>query len=151
MYTGAFYRFAGSEAPQIDSHLIHQARDLWSWFWIGLETALLYFMTGLVLVAASAYQTGFTVIVATVVTASLGLPIVRNQCRQYAIAQVKATANGDASGAVVRGVMPLDLKKRTVISDGIRAGSLDDFFGKDNFLLGARMAERFGLGTGDRL
>src|SRR5690606_8924941 len=46
-----FYQFASSRSPQIDEHLIHQALDLWSWFWIVLETSVLFVLTGLVLVS----------------------------------------------------------------------------------------------------
>jgi len=42
----AFYRFASGNSPQIDGHLVHQALDLWSWFWIGLQSVVVYTLTG---------------------------------------------------------------------------------------------------------
>lgn len=65
--------------------------------------------------------------------------------------QVMGSANGVASGAVVRGVKPEDIKQRKVIADAVRTGSLDDFKGKDAVMIGARMAERYGLATGDKI
>ena len=54
----SFYRFASSNSPEIDGHLIHQSLDLWSWFWTGLQTAVVFVLTGLILIAAQKYQAG---------------------------------------------------------------------------------------------
>ena len=65
--------------------------------------------------------------------------------------QVMVTANGVASGAVVRGLRPDDLRRRQILADNIALGTLDDFEGDDAVLIGARMAERMGLALGDRI
>jgi len=65
--------------------------------------------------------------------------------------QVMATANNVASGAVVRGVKPEDIRARPVIAEALTAGSLDDFTGLDTVLIGARMAERFALVPGAKI
>jgi lipoprotein-releasing system permease protein len=65
--------------------------------------------------------------------------------------QVMVTAGGTARGAVVRGLAPEDLRKRTIIVEHIVAGSLADFDGDDAVLVGARLAERMGLRVGDRI
>ena len=65
--------------------------------------------------------------------------------------QVMATANGRAHGALVRGVPPDMLKRRAIIADNIRAGSLAKFGGKRAIVVGARFAERLGLKPGDRV
>ncbi|MDZ4656696.1 MAG: hypothetical protein SH868_03860, partial [Bythopirellula sp.] len=97
-----FYRFASSNSPQIDEHLIHQALDLWSWFWIGLEATLLFVLTGLALVAVNARDAGLVTIGGTVLLAAAGLPSVRNQCKHYAIAQVRAILSDPAREELVR-------------------------------------------------
>ena len=56
--------------------------------------------------------------------------------------QVMATANSQASGAVVRGVRGEDIKNRAVIANNIKMGSLDAFSGDDAILIGVRMAQR---------
>ena len=86
----AFYRFVGGASPQIDHHLVHQSRDVWSWFWTGVETTLLFVLTSLVLVAGGAYAAGFMTLGATLAIAGFALPAIRGQCRRYAIAQVNA-------------------------------------------------------------
>ena len=65
--------------------------------------------------------------------------------------QVMASANGNAGGALVRGLKPEDIKARTLISSNVVRGSLNDFSGDDAALIGQRMAQRFGLSVGDRI
>ena len=64
--------------------------------------------------------------------------------------QVMATARGVASGAVVRGIRTDDLKKRDIIASKIQAGRLQDFKG-NNVVIGARLAQKFGIGVGDKI
>lgn len=98
----AFYRYASTSEPQIDDHLIHQALDLWSWFWIGLETAFLYVLTAFALIAVGARGIGMLTAGATLALAATGLPAIRSQCKRYAIAQVKAILADPARAAQVR-------------------------------------------------
>jgi lipoprotein-releasing system permease protein len=63
--------------------------------------------------------------------------------------QVMATANTVARGAVVRGMRPEDLRRRSIIADNVVAGSLDAFAGDDAVVVGSRLAERMGLAVGD--
>jgi lipoprotein-releasing system permease protein len=61
-----------------------------------------------------------------------------------------ATANGVASGALVRGMRVEDLMARGTIADNVQAGSLDGL-GTGQVALGSRMAFRMGLRLGDRV
>ncbi|MFA7429498.1 MAG: lipoprotein-releasing ABC transporter permease subunit [Rhodospirillaceae bacterium] len=66
--------------------------------------------------------------------------------------QVMATAHGASTGAMVRGVAAADLADRPTISDNIVQGSLDDYAageGEGVVMIGARMAQKFGLTVGD--
>ncbi|HEX2113827.1 MAG TPA: lipoprotein-releasing ABC transporter permease subunit, partial [Alphaproteobacteria bacterium] len=65
--------------------------------------------------------------------------------------QVLASANGAASGALVRGMRPEDLKAKTLVSGHIVRGSLDQFQGEDAIIIGVRMADRFRLNVGDSI
>jgi lipoprotein-releasing system permease protein len=65
--------------------------------------------------------------------------------------QVLASANGAASGALVRGMRPEDLKAKTLVSGHIVRGSLDQFQGDDAIIIGVRMADRFRLNVGDKI
>jgi lipoprotein-releasing system permease protein len=65
--------------------------------------------------------------------------------------QVMATANNVASGALVRGLAPADMARRTLIVSNIKSGSLAEFAGEDAAMIGARMAQRMGLAVGDRI
>ncbi len=64
--------------------------------------------------------------------------------------QVMATSPYAASGALVRGISPENLRQLKLISDHIAAGSLDEF-GDDNIAVGDRLASRLGLKVGDKI
>jgi len=64
--------------------------------------------------------------------------------------QVMATARGTATGALLRGVTPEDLRARALVAANIRSGSLDDF-GGGRVAVGSRLADKLGLGVGDRI
>ena len=64
--------------------------------------------------------------------------------------QVMATANGQASGALVRGMAAADLKAHSIVAGSLLEGTLDDFR-EDGVLVGSRLARKLGLRIGDRL
>jgi hypothetical protein len=101
----AFYRFVGGSKPQIDSQLIEQALDAWSWLWIGIEATLLFALTGFALVAGGARLAGFETLGGTLLAAGIGLPILKSQCRRYAVAQVKAICNDARRADLVRAAL----------------------------------------------
>jgi lipoprotein-releasing system permease protein len=61
--------------------------------------------------------------------------------------QVMATTDAGASGALVRGMRPADLRALRIVSGHIVAGSLADF-GDDGVAIGYRLAQRLGVGIG---
>ena len=99
---GISERFASGNSPQIDGHLIHQALDLWSWFWTGLQTSLVFIVTGLILIATQNYQPGAITLIATLILSAIGLPAIRQSCKRYAIAQVKAIMADPTRTTLVR-------------------------------------------------
>jgi len=66
-------------------------------------------------------------------------------------AQVMATAQGRARGALVRGIRQADLQANALIADNVREGSLTEFGGKDSVVVGYRLAQQLGLRVGDRI
>ncbi|MEQ8398586.1 lipoprotein-releasing ABC transporter permease subunit [Thalassobaculum sp.] len=65
--------------------------------------------------------------------------------------QAMLVAHGSASGAVVRGLRPTDMKAKRLVAQNIVGGSLDRFEGRDAIILGQRLAERLRLGVGDKV
>ena len=61
-----------------------------------------------------------------------------------------ATTDAGASGALVRGIRPEDLRALRLVSGHIMAGSLADF-GDDGIAIGYRLAQRLGVGLGGRV
>src|SRR4051794_2778050 len=64
--------------------------------------------------------------------------------------QVMATSDAGASGALVHGIRPEDIRERKLIASHIVAGSLAEF-GEDNIAVGERLARRLGAGVGGRI
>ncbi len=65
--------------------------------------------------------------------------------------KVMVTANERASGALVRGVRPEDIKARKIIADNIKAGSLESFAGPDVVAIGEPMARSLGVQVGGEI
>jgi lipoprotein-releasing system permease protein len=65
--------------------------------------------------------------------------------------QVMATANKQASGALVRGMWPEDMAGRAIIANNIYSGSLTSFKGKNAVVIGQRLAAKLGLRVGDAI
>jgi len=63
--------------------------------------------------------------------------------------QVMVNGHGVSNGALVRGIAPDDLRRKTLIANNVKSGDIKDFTGKDSVLIGARMAEAFGVKPGD--
>ena len=61
--------------------------------------------------------------------------------------QVMASSKNGASGAIIRGFRPDDLRSRAIIADNIQGGTLDNF-DKDSVVLGARLARKLAVGIG---
>ena len=65
--------------------------------------------------------------------------------------QVMASANGQATGALVRGLKPADLRARAILAENIQFGDLQNFVGLDSVLIGTRLARKLRLRVGDKL
>jgi lipoprotein-releasing system permease protein len=65
--------------------------------------------------------------------------------------QVMATANGVASGALVRGLREVDFKRRPILADNIVAGGLQLFAAGKGVIVGSRMAQRMQLRPGNKI
>ncbi|MBT07569.1 MAG: lipoprotein-releasing system transmembrane subunit LolC [Rhodospirillaceae bacterium] len=63
--------------------------------------------------------------------------------------QVLITGNGNARGAVVRGVRKLDFRPTDLLLTGIIAGSMEEFDGGNGIVIGRRLANSLGVKIGD--
>jgi lipoprotein-releasing system permease protein len=61
------------------------------------------------------------------------------------------SAAGGSSGAIVRGMRPEDLVQRSAVGRGIKDGDLKDFGADDTVVVGARLAQKLGVGVGDQI
>ncbi|MGY8960958.1 MAG: ABC transporter permease, partial [Alphaproteobacteria bacterium] len=65
--------------------------------------------------------------------------------------QVMATANGIASGALVRGVRAKDFAARPILANAIVEGDLKAYEAGKGVVLGSRLAARMGVRVGDKV
>ena len=65
--------------------------------------------------------------------------------------QVLAKVGKRAGGAVIRGMRPADLKSHNVLAGKIVAGNVDDLVQPRTIVLGQALADKYGLGIGDRI
>jgi len=65
--------------------------------------------------------------------------------------QVLVTSDATSAGALVRGLRHEDISKMPWVAEKILEGSLDGYAAGEGILIGARMAERFGVHAGDEL
>ncbi|QDU56053.1 hypothetical protein [Aeoliella mucimassa] len=84
-----FYQYVNGRRPQIDELLIERALDMWSWFWVGIETTVVFVATSFIYIACGQLSSGMTLFGTTLAFATLGLPAIRDECRRYALAQVR--------------------------------------------------------------
>ncbi|MDF1735654.1 MAG: lipoprotein-releasing ABC transporter permease subunit [Minwuia sp.] len=73
------------------------------------------------------------------------------QAAPYVEGQVMITARNEARGALVRGLSVADLEVHKALSTNLRAGSAAALSEPATIMIGTRMAERFGLGVGDKV
>ena len=64
---------------------------------------------------------------------------------------VLATRKGRSAGARVRGMRPADFRRRRILADNIRDGSLDNFDAPDTVILGYRLANQLRARIGDKI
>lgn len=65
--------------------------------------------------------------------------------------QVMVSANGQAQGAMVNGMRGEDIRKKPLVADHIVDGSLAAFDRGEGVMIGARMAQKLGVGVGSNL
>ncbi len=63
--------------------------------------------------------------------------------------QVMTTANNQATGALVRGLAPEELKRHPLLANNIVFGNIADFTGSDSILIGDKLARTLGVRVGD--
>jgi hypothetical protein len=97
-----FYPYVSGPQAAVDSLLVHQALDAWSWLWIGLEATVVWSLAGYALVATETTRLGLQTLAATFAFAVLGLPALRAQCARFAYAQVRAILADPARGGAIR-------------------------------------------------
>ena len=69
--------------------------------------------------------------------------------------QAFVSANGQGTGALVRGISPKDMRNLKFVSDSVIQGNLDEFgsgdYGGDMIAMGLQMASSLGISVGDQV
>jgi hypothetical protein len=83
-----FYKYASSTNPQIDKHLICEALDWWSWYWVIVESATIFVIVAIVLLFARAWETVGLIMIICIVAFLVVLPFLKHHCARYAKREV---------------------------------------------------------------
>ena len=86
----AFYVYASSTDPRIDKHLIYQALDWWSWYWVIVESLVVWSLPAIVLLFAAPLVLGLAIFEACILIAAVSLRLIWTQCARYAQDEVNA-------------------------------------------------------------
>lgn len=84
-----FYPYAGFATPMIDRQLVRTALDNWGWFWVGIESAFLFVVTGII-VKIIGGDVQFLICLVVLLAIALLLTIQWFACRRSADRQVRA-------------------------------------------------------------
>ncbi len=84
-----FYPYAGFAAPEIDKQLVRTALDNWGWFWVGVESGLLFAVTAIIVKIVGG-PTQFYICLLVLLVIGLLLAIQWHACRRSAKRQVEA-------------------------------------------------------------
>lgn len=79
-----FYRYASSTDPKIDKHLIYEALDWWSWYWVIVESVAVFIPNGIALLFADPSWHGWVLLGLCLLVTVIGLPFFRSHCARYA-------------------------------------------------------------------
>lgn len=84
-----FYKYASSTSPKIDRHLIDMALNVWSWYWILLDTIICLILIGISMMSyAFDWQSLFILLCIVGVLMILMSIIKMTQCKKYALLEV---------------------------------------------------------------
>ena len=98
-----FYKYASSTNPKIDRHLIDRALEIWSWYWILLDTIACIGILGILSLSYYfSWSTCFVLIVIITICLAIMYTIKKYQCREYAIAEVNAILQLDNCRSTIR-------------------------------------------------
>lgn len=100
----AFYRYASYSDAKINKHLIQQAYDWWSWYWVILESAVIFIPVGIALLVLRSYSLGFMFLAICLIVVPVVLIYFRTFCVGYAHREVDAILDDATRKAEVRAV-----------------------------------------------
>jgi hypothetical protein len=110
----AFYRYASSRNPQIDKHLICEALDWWSWYWVVVESGTVLSIVAIALFFAKAWWAGGLVLATCVAAFCVALPFFKHHCSRYADREVQEILSDSSRKDEVRKQMKSALSSKRV-------------------------------------
>lgn len=106
-----FYKYAGYAKPEIDPHLVYMALGTWCWYWIFLDTILVTFVIGIMLLIYNfSWQIVFAFSMIVVLLGCISFCIKHFQCTSYANKEVDAILNDKIRNTEVKKYLKLKLK-----------------------------------------
>lgn len=90
-----FYKYASSTEPKIDVHLIHSALGMWTWFWIILDSTLVFLIIGFIYLLSPFSSLKLLLFILLVLLLVMFMVLVKNSCKKYAEQEVECILEDD--------------------------------------------------------
>lgn len=85
----AFYKYVSSTNPVIDEHYINLAINEWCWFWIALDTLILFFVIGVLFLIIKWSVLNLIVVLGILLFLMLIMKLIQLQAKVYTIDEIE--------------------------------------------------------------
>ncbi len=85
-----FYRYASSTKPEIDPHSILLTLNEWCWFWITIDTTLLFLSTGICFLILKCSLHNLIMVTTILIILVIVLYLIKKQAETYTKQEIKA-------------------------------------------------------------
>lgn len=86
----AFYKYASSTNPVIDQHYVNLAINEWCWYWIALDTSVLFLVIGILFLIIKWSLLNLLVVSAILAFLLLTMKLIQLQAKVYTIDEIEA-------------------------------------------------------------
>ena len=86
----AFYKYASSTNPVIDQHYVNLAINEWCWYWIALDTLVLFLVIGVLFLVIKWSWLNLLVVLAILAFLLLMMKLIQLQVKAYTTEEIKA-------------------------------------------------------------
>lgn len=107
-----FYKYASSTKPEIDNHSILLALNEWCWFWIVMDTTILFLLTGIIFLFINFSCYNLLTVISIFLVLSFILWLIKQQAKEYTKQEINAILSDFKRKKTVKKVLENALRNR---------------------------------------